>query len=434
MMTEGAREQGRRSARGGRRTAVWLAWSLYGVLISLALIISEVDLLSRGGSADMLYLAGEALISLAAPAIFAVVAALIVSRQPRNTIGWVLMVPVGFFVVSAPLEIYIEHVAQETPAPTVPLLLVVWFNNWNWLLLIFPLLYIPLLFPNGRPPTPRWRWVGVAAIVWATLFVLIVTLSRQFRAEFRADTTPALVLDNPIGVLGHDAGERLFGIWIVGLLGLVVVCAAALFVRYRRADDTERRQIKWLLYASTAFLVVYGGGLLSGVGGTTTLGGYIWGVFAALSVMALPAAIGIAILRYRLYEIDILINRTLVYGSLTATLVALYFGLIVLLQGLFVFLTGQRSTLAVVASTLLIAALFNPFRRRIQSFIDRRFFRKKYDATKTLEDYSVKLRDETDLDALSNDLVGVVRETMQPAHVSLWLRPELPPRASEGSE
>jgi hypothetical protein len=179
---------------------------------------------------------------------------------------------------------------------------------------------------------------------------------------------------------------------------------------------------------------VYGGGLLSRVGGTTTLGGYIWGVFAALSVMALPAAIGIAILRYRLYDIDILINRTLVYGSLTATLVALYFGLIVLLQGLFIFLTGQRSTLAVVASTLLIAALFNPFRRRIQSFIDRRFFRKKYDARKTLEDYSVKLRDETDLDALSNDLVGVVRETMQPAHVSLWLRPELPPRASEGSE
>jgi hypothetical protein len=390
-------------------------------LISLAIVISEVDLLSRGGSVDMLYLAGEALISLAAPAIFAVVAALIVSRQPRNTIGWVLMVPVGFFVVSAPLESYIEHVAQETPAPTVPLLLVVWFNNWNWLLLIFPLLYVPLLFPNGRPPTPRWRWVSVAVVVWATPFVLIVTLSRQFRA----DTTPALVLDNPIGVLGHDAGDRLFGIWIVGLLGLVVVCAAALFVRYRRADNTERTQIKWLLYASAAFLVVYGGGFLSGVVGMTALGGYIWGVFFPLSVMALPTAIGIAILRYRLYEIDIIINRTLVYGALTVTLALIYFGGVATTQAVFRALTGQEQQpqLAIVVTTLVIAALFNPLRRRIQSVIDRRFYRRKYDAAKTLAAFSSRLREETDLDSLVEEVLGVVRETMQPEHASLWLRP-----------
>jgi hypothetical protein len=135
-----------------------------------------------------------------------------------------------------------------------------------------------------------------------------------------------------------------------------------------------------------------------------------------------PIAIGIAILRYRLYDIDLLINRTLVYGSLTAMLVTLYFGGIVVLQRMFVFLTGQQSTLAVVASTLLIAALFTPLRRRIQSFIDRRFYRRKYDARKTLEAFSTKLKNETDLEALNNDLVGVVRETMQPAHVSLWLR------------
>jgi hypothetical protein len=142
-----------------------------------------------------------------------------------------------------------------------------------------------------------------------------------------------------------------------------------------------------------------------------------------LSFAAIPVAIGFAVLRYRLYDIDVVINRTLVYGSLTATLVAFYFGAVVLLQKIFVVLTGQQSTLAVVASTLLIAALFNPLRRLIQRFIDRRFYRSKYDARKTLEAFSIKLRDETDLQTLNNDLVGVVTETMQPAHVSLWVRP-----------
>src|SRR3712207_616625 len=140
---------------------------------------------------------------------------------------------------------------------------------------------------------------------------------------------------------------------------------------------------------------------------------------------------GIAIVRYRLYEIDLIINRTLVYGPLTAALVALYFGGVVLLQSLFAVLTGERTTLAIVASTLVIAAMFNPLRRRIQSFIDRRFYRRKYDARKTLEAFSAKLRDETDLDALSDDLIGVVTNTMRPAHVSLWLRPDIPPRRLE---
>jgi hypothetical protein len=187
----------------------------------------------------------------------------------------------------------------------------------------------------------------------------------------------------------------------------------------------ERQQIKWLLYVGPIFFVVSG----------LHIGFYYfwlpegsWGLWAIYLLVVIgglsgPIAIGVAILRYRLYEIDLIVNRTLVYGSLTVLLVALYFGGIVVLQRVFVALTGQQSTLAVVASTLLIAALFTPLRRRIQSFIDRRFYRNKYDARKTLEAFSAKLRDQTDLDALKADLVVVVRETMQPTHVSLWLRP-----------
>jgi hypothetical protein len=364
------------------------------------------------------------LISLATPLVFAIVAALIVSRQPNNTIGWVLMVVVGAFVVGTPLESYSEHVAPSSPAPTAVLLLVVWFSNWNWLLLIFPLLFVLLLFPNGRPPTSRWRWVGVAAIVWAALFVLVATLSRRL-------TTPDLSLDNPIGILGKGTVELLASVWIAGLLLLLATCASALFVRYRRANDTEREQIKWLLYACAVFVVVYVGGTIGEVAGSNSVGGYIWGILFGLCLVMLPAAIGIAVLRYRLYEIDVVINRTLVYGSLTATLVALYFGGIVVLQRVFVLLTGQQSTLAVVASTLRIAALFTPLRHRIQSFIDKRFYRRKYDARKTLEAFSAQLRDETDLESLNNDLVGVVRETMQPAHVSLWLRPDTVPKGEQ---
>jgi MFS family permease len=421
-VTEGASEEGRRSGWKSRRTAARLAWALYGLVLGLSIIWAGADLLSQYGSRNALYLVGEALISLAAPVVFAIVAALIVSRQPRNTMGWLLMVPVGLYVVSGPLVSYIERLAPSSPAPTVPLLLIVWFNNWNWLLLIIPLLLILLLFPNGQPPTPRWRLVGVAAIVWAALFVLMAALVQQINAG----TTPNLVFDNPIGVLREDTVELMLGAWIVGLLVLAVACAVALFVRYRRVNETEREQIKWLLYACALFLVVYLGGFVSGLGGTTSLGGYIWGVFFGLSVITLPAAIGVAILRYRLYDIDVVINRTLVYGTLTAMLALVYLGGVATTQAIFRTLTSQEQQpqLAIVISTLAIAALFSPLRRSIQSFIDRRFYRRKYDARKTLETFSAKLRDETDLDALSDNLVGVVRETMQPAHVSLWLRPD----------
>jgi hypothetical protein len=424
-VTQGTKNRAR-GAGGISTRAAWLTWSLYGLVTCLVIMTAGAGLLSQDGSDNALRLASDALISLATPVVFAIVAALIVSRQPRNTIGWLLTLVVGAFLVGEPLENYIDHVAPSSSTSTVPLLIAIWFSNWGWLLLLFPLLLILLLFPNGQPPTARWRWVSVASIAWATLFVLMVTFSQQL-------TTPNLVFDNPIGVLGEGTVELLAGVWIAGLLVLLAVCALALFIRYRRANDTEREQIKWLLYACAVFLVVYVGGTVSRVAGSNGLGGYIWGIFFGLSLMALPAAIGIAVLRYRLYEIDVVINRTLVYGSLTGALVMVYFGSVTATQAIFRILTGQHEQpqLAIVVSTLLIAALFNPSRRRIQSFIDRRFYRRKYDARKTLDAFSTGLRDETDLDALSDYLVGVVKETMQPAHVSLWLRSE---KVSNGAQ
>jgi hypothetical protein len=243
------------------------------------------------------------------------------------------------------------------------------------------------------------------------------------------------IIENPLGIEGLESVSELVDALIEAFwYGLGLVAVASLFVRFRRAGGVERQQIKWLAY--TASLVVLGAILAYGVYSAT---GVRWTWQVGLTLLAVgfvgtPIAVGIAISRYRLYDIDLLINRTLVYGALTAMLALVYFGDVVLFQAAFRALTGQESQLAIVASTLAIAALFNPLRRRLQAFIDKLFYRRRYDAAKTLEAFSAKLRDETDLDALSDDLVGVVRETMQPAHVSLWLRPELSPRRSEGPE
>jgi len=214
------------------------------------------------------------------------------------------------------------------------------------------------------------------------------------------------------------------GFFLVAAAGAV----ASVVVRFRRSRGVERQQMKLFAYV---IVVLIGGSVLAGTISDVTGVGWLGEssfVVSVIGLMCLPIAVGIAILRYKLYEIDILINRTLVYGPLTATLALVYFGGVATTQLVFRALTGQQQQpqLAIVISTLVIAALFNPLRRRIQAFIDRRFYRNKYDARKTLEAFSTRLRDETDLDALNDELVGVVRETIQPAHVSLWLRPDTP--------
>jgi len=223
---------------------------------------------------------------------------------------------------------------------------------------------------------------------------------------------------NPYGVDSPVVGiVRVAGAIVAG--SSMVASAVSLIVRMRRAGRVERQQIKWLAYGGAVVVgTICVSGLISLWSVTVSI------VIISIALLGLPVFTGIAILRHRLYDIDIIINRTLVYGSLTATLVALYFGGVATTQAIIQALTGQQELpqIAIVASTLVIAALFNPLRGRIQAFIDRRFYRNKYDAAKTLEAFSARLRDETDLATLSNDLVGVVRETVQPAHVSVWLR------------
>jgi hypothetical protein len=310
-------------------------------------------------------------------------------------------------------ESYAAYVMSTSGHPDALAVVGVWANSWYWyLLLALTFIYLPLLFPDGRLPSRRWLPVALVPGIGVAGIAILGALAETLRGQ-----TFDYRIDNPIGIEGLGYVEDLQAFAVLGGGALAIGAVGSVLsvaVRFRRSQGTERQQLKWFLYAAAPIVAFPA---------IDSLPVIVSGLLSGWVLVGLPTAIGIAVLRYRLYEIDLVINRTLVYGSLTVMLVALYFGSIVVLQRVFVALTGQQSTLAVVASTLAIAALFNPLRRRVQELVDRRFYRSKYDARKTLEVFSTKLRDETDLEALNDELVGVVRETMQPAHVSLWLRP-----------
>ena len=346
---------------------------------------------------------------------FVTVGALVVSRRPENLVGWLLLA-IGFEVVLGSFVAgYAEYALLVRSGSLPGGIAAAWLAEWLLVPVFHLLALLLLLFPDGRLPSRRWR-----PFVW---LVVITALAAVFARAFSPGPLEAFPsTPNPLGI------EALGGLlpvvertWeVVGLILVVVVATASLFVRVRRASGVERQQVKWLLYAATLLSVA---GLLTLI--IEPIGtGWVGLVLITLGFLSVPVAIGIAILRYHLYDIDIIINRSLVYVSLTAILSGVYFGGVTATQALFRTLTGQEQLpqLVVVASTLVIAALFNPLRRRIQSFIDRRFYRRKYDARKTLEGFSTRLRDETDMEALNDELVRVVGETMQPAHVSLWLR------------
>jgi hypothetical protein len=354
---------------------------------------------------------------------FSIIGAIVASRLPANPVGWLFCAAACLIAVqclSAEYAIY-ALLARRNSLPAGEAL--AWLASWAWIPSIGCIVLSLLLFPNGRLPSSRWRWLAWLSVLLTIAGAVWVALSPGAIVNFGS-------IRNPLGIERLPNGYK--PVQTIMSVLLFVAAVSAFVHRLRRARGIERQQIKCPAYTAVVATV---GSILYDTAISEAIGSrwLEWAGFLILiaALVGFPISIGIAIVRYRLYEIDTLINRTLVYGALTAILAALYFGGIVVLQRVFIALTGEKSTLAVVASTLLIAAMFNPLRHRIQGFIDRRFYRKKYDARKTLEDFSTKLRDETDLEALNNDLVGVVRETMQPAHVSLWLRPDT---ASEGQQ
>jgi len=400
-----------------RHSVSWLAWSACALSLTLtALSVLLIVLLVHSDTPIYYYWLETSMVAVG----YSTVGAVVASRLPESPIGWLFCaIGLSFAMVhfSAEYAIY----ALLAPSRSLPGgEAFAWLTSWVGIFGLGLVVFLDLLFPNGRLPSARWRWFA--------RFTAIALLPATVLSALSPDLIISSTLDNPLGIEGLPDVIRAIEAF---MYALIVVGVSSMLGRLRHAGTIERQQIKWFAYATVVVIsgVILKNTLYPAVGLT-----WVWWVgliLTAIGVVSSPVAMGVAIFRYRLYEIDIIINRTLVYGSLTAMLVALYFVVIVVLQSLFVVLIGEKSTLAVVGSTLIIAALFTPFRRRIQSVVDRRFYRSKYDARKTLEAFSTQLRDETDLDSLSSDLVGVVRETMQPEHVSLWLRPETVPKGEQ---
>jgi hypothetical protein len=384
-------------------------------LLSLLLlpgVILEIYL-NWVGPVDIPYAVGFVAVQLGA----ATAGVIISSRLPANTVGWIFLA-IGLllgvlFAAGAYADLALDMGYDSLPGGRIA----AWTGSWIFIPATYGLpMFLLLLFPDGRFISRRWRLAG---------WVLGVTVVFAAAAKAFEPGRISPGIENPLAP-GGAAGE-VFGVLssVTDALALpaFALAVAGLAVRLWRSRGVERQQIKWFAYCAA----LTGAGLGTSVFLPGAVGDLAF-LVGLLALGGLPVAAGIAILKYRLYDIDFIVNRTLVYGPLTAMLVALYFGGIIVLQRVFVLLTGERSTLAVVASTLLIAALFNPLRYRVQVFVDRRFYRSKYDARKTLEAFSARLRDETNLEALNDELVGVVRETMQPAHVTLWLRPDTAPQ------
>ena len=351
---------------------------------------------------------------------FAGVGLVLVLTRPGHPVGWLFLTAGALFALTFLSTGYAWWGLVGTPGSLPLAQVVAWLNSWVWVVALGTTLSAVMLFPTGRPPSPRWWPVMAVWLAGVSLVAVTAALAPDpilLPTKDLGETSE--LMPNPFG-LGGPAGDLL--LWLVPFTDasappMFLLVVASIVARFRRATGIERLQLKWFTYAASLALGLLTFSFVSPRGALADIG---WAT-GVLSFGAMPVAAGIAILRYRLYDIDVLINRTLVYGAVSAGLVVAYLGAIILFQTLLRPFTSG-SEIAVAGSTLLVVALFQPLRRRVQEAVDRRFYRARYDAARTLDAFAVRLRDEVDLDDVRAELVRVLHETVRPAHVSVWLR------------
>jgi hypothetical protein len=396
MMPASDQIEPRRAQIGAR-----LGWGLCAVSLTLV----ALSLVYGAWAHSLLWTLAEWAPNAVWAVSFPMVGALIATHRPRNPIGW-LFCAVGIFQgLIIATEAYSDYALRIAPGTVPGGLLTNWVAQWVWAPSVGLLVtFLPLLFPDGRLPSPRWR-----PVAWLSAFSIVLTcgLYGVLLWPLRAvvDRDPFELLPAGQAIVVNAAAPFML------LCGLA--CLTALAVRFRQARGIERQQLKWLLFAAAITVVIL----------SLSLSLVVNRLWLLPLAPAIPVAAGIAILRYRLYDIDRIISRTLIYGLLTALLAGVYSGAVLVLGQVFGGVGRDLPSWAVAGVTLAVAALFQPARRRIQAVVDRRFNRRKYDAAKTVEAFSVRLRHEVDLDALSAELLAVADQTMQPTMASLWLRP-----------
>jgi hypothetical protein len=407
-----------------QRTAARLAWSigvltLVGFVVAVALGLSRPSpptdpraALPQGIEAfDPLMLLEDAPFL-----VFTGLGVLIAARRPRNPIGW-MFITTGFLVIFSLFATeYALYALYTNPGSLPGGAAVAWASAWVWVLGLGLVAMLILILPSGRLASRRWR--PLAWFIAADTAVLLIAAA----VLLWPDRGLRLLTELETGTVSPVA-ERIVVIGIPLLFGSFLPASASMFLRFRRARGEERQQLKWVAYGVGVLVAsVVFSEWIEGLIGVRS-GSLISLLVGAVGILGVPVATGIAVLRYRLYDIDVIINRTLVYGAVTALLALVYVAGVVGVGGLLRDLTdGESNDIAVAASTLAVAGLFRPARARIQGFIDRRFYRRKYDAARTVESFSARIREEVDLEALSGTLLAVVGSTMQPRHVSLWLR------------
>jgi hypothetical protein len=386
--------------------------ALLPALVAISSIVVDFMLLEFYGVAFLL------MVSLL---VYVGVGLLLVQRLPRQPVGWLLLGAGALLQLATAGGAYAWAAFIRAPG-TLPLGEVALILSWGWIPALGCLFTAVMLFPTGRPPSPRWR-PAVALVVITTALLLVAALfsqqDLQVPQSLAAQNAPLLKVPNPLAIDGPLATLLAYGYASPFTFFVYLIPVAAVLARFRTAVGNERQQLKWFAFASSLGMSFF---VVSGL--VPTLFSYLSGLGPAIAIIAIdliPISVAIAILRYRLYDIDLLIKRTLVYGATTAAIAALFWVGILALQRLLSPVTSG-SEVAIAASTLASLALFQPVRRRVQDAVDRRFDRSRYNAARTVDAFADVLREEVDLDEVRADLLGSVQQTMSPAHASLWLR------------